>query len=74
MTATRTGAVTYAVIKSYAIGGIGGPDVWRKLLTPALRRAVVADAILSKLYARDNSPRELLITLTEQLNTDEEFS
>lgn len=69
----------YNRAKSEAIGASGGPNSWHYLLTPALKRALVAERLIALLFVQDEQDvtdaviRDMLNSLMDHLNHDPEL-
>ena len=76
-TETRQYDKLYKIAKAKAITATGGLHAFRGMLTPTLRRAMVAEEILFMVYAQDDSldgesVRRMVAELRERLTDDVE--
>jgi hypothetical protein len=73
-TSTRQYDKLYNIAKDKAVRAAGGTYPFQSMLTPALRRAMVAEEILCMVYAQDDSTdaefiRAMVAELCERLST-----
>lgn len=77
-TKTRSYDKLYKNAKDRAITAAGGAHAFQKMLTPTLRKAMVAEEILFTVYAQDEdhvsgeTVREMVAELRDRLTDDED--